>query len=100
MGLFTQYTLEKAMLDVADGMGVRMKLCHTERRLDDGGKVADHLSKGVLVKAREVMNKRRISPVLKNWYENIKPDLYLGRKCLGELSSKVEVYKGVDYDLL
>ena len=98
------------IVDVADGMGVngmgvRMKLCHTERMSDDGGKVADHLSKGELVKAREVTpllqgNKRKISPVLKHCFANIISDLYLGRKCLGKLSSKVYVFKEVDYDLL
>ena len=48
------YTIVKAMLHVTEGLGVRIKFCHTGRGLDDKEKIDDHLSKGELNKARMV----------------------------------------------
>ena len=40
------YTVIKAILNFADGLGVRVKVCHTGRWTGLGERVADHLSKG------------------------------------------------------
>ena len=80
-------------------------MCHMGRRTGTGEKVADHLSKGEVDKAKleaglkqELKVKR--SNTLARWFENAKPDLYLGRRCLLEVARKVKVYTGLDYDLL
>ena len=49
------YTVVKAILDLADGLGVRVKLCHTGRRTGVGEKVADHVSKGEVKLAKELV---------------------------------------------
>ena len=34
------YSIIKAVLDIADGLGVKVKFCHTGRRAEVGEKVA------------------------------------------------------------
>ena len=46
------WTLSKALADLAEGLGVPIKVFHTSRRTSFGDKVADDLSKG---KVQEVM---------------------------------------------
>ena len=99
------YTLVKAILDLADGMGVKGKMCYTGRRTGVGEKVADHLSKGELMQAvglADLVGTKRMemSRVLARWFNNVKPELDLGRRCLLEGASRVEVYASLDYDLL
>ena len=41
-----------------------------------------------------------VSRVMKYYLENIKADVYLGRSLLRELKIRVEVFLGVDFELL
>ena len=41
-----------------------------------------------------------MSKVLKKYLGNIKTDVYLGRRILKELKTRVDVFLGVDFDLL
>ena len=97
------YTVVKAILDLADGMGVRVKLCHTGRRTGVGEKVADHLSKGEVELAKDLAGLKedrrvKMSRVLGRWFSNLKPELDLGRRCILEVAARVEVYAGLDYN--
>ena len=38
------YNVTKAILDLADSLGVKVKICHTGRRTGKGEKVAEHLT--------------------------------------------------------
>ena len=49
------YSVVKAVLDISDGLGVNVKFCHTGRRSEVGEKVADHLSKGELAQAGQLV---------------------------------------------
>ena len=98
------YTVIKAILDVADGLGVRVKMVHTGRRSDVGEAIADHLSKGEVMKARMewglVGNQVTVSKALNYWMTQVNVDVFLARSLLQDLSRTVEVYTGLDYDLL
>ena len=97
------YTVVKAILDLADGMGVRVKLCHTGRRTGVGEKVADHLSKGEVELAKDLAGLKEdrrvnLSRELGRRFSNLKPELDLGRRCILEVAARVEVYAGLDYN--
>ena len=99
------YSVVKAVLDVADGLGVKVEFCHTGRRSEVGEKVADHLSKGGLAKAGQLVElkeekKREVSKQMEFFLDNIKADVSLGRRLLRELKARVEVFMGVDFDSL
>ena len=49
------YSVVKAVLDVEDGLGVKVKFCHTGSRSEVGEKVVDHLSKGELAQAGQLV---------------------------------------------
>ena len=42
----------------------------------------------------------KMSNTLARWFVHAALELYLGRWCLLELAGRVEVYIGLDYDLL
>ena len=49
------YSIVKAVLDIADGLGVKVKFCHTGRRSEVGENVVDQLSKGELAQAGQLV---------------------------------------------
>ena len=68
-------------------------------------KVADHLSKGELAQAGQLVElkggkKMEVLKQMVDYLRNIKTDVYLGRKLLRELETRLEVFMGVDFDSL
>ena len=77
------YSIVKAVLDIADGLGVMVKFCHTGMRSEVGKKVADHLSKGELKQAGQLVElkegkKMGASKVMKRYLGNIKMYTWVG----------------------
>jgi hypothetical protein len=90
------YTVVKFILDVADGLGVKVKLCHTGRRSSVGEQVVDHLNKGKVKQAKALVElkesrKMGMSKVLGRWFNNLRPEVGLGRRCLQEVVARVPV---------
>ena len=50
----------KAILDVVDGLGVSVNMCHTGRRCSVGEMVADHLIKGEMMEAEGLRELRKV----------------------------------------
>ena len=99
------YSVVKAVLGIANGLVVKVKLCHTGRRSEVGEKVSHHLNKGELAQSGQLVELKEekqmeVSRVMKYYLENIKADVYLGRSLLRELKIRVEVFLGVDFELL
>ena len=99
------WTLSKALADLAEGLGVPIKVYHTSRRTSLGDQVADDLSKG---KVQEVMQalpgskdvSARASRVLLSWLQSPAVSMELGRSVLIEMSTDkdLDVQIGISYE--
>ena len=99
------WTLSKALADLAEGLGVPIKIFHTSRRTSLGDRVADDLSK---VKVLDVMQEMpgskdvtgKASRVMLYWLQAPRVDMELGRAVLVELSAQPEmdVQVGLSYE--
>ena len=47
------WTVAKFIDDIAEGLGIRVKVFHTSRRSELGEKLADHLSKGEMLQVEQ-----------------------------------------------
>ena len=99
------WTISKAVADLAEGLGVPIRVFHTARRTSLGDKVADDLSKGKTHSVMQVLpgSKNvscRTSKVLLNWLAAPRIDMELGRAVLLEIAAKaeVEVQVGLSYE--
>ena len=84
------YSVVNAVLDIADRFGV---------------KVADHLRKGELAQAGQLVELKEekqmeVYKKMGHYLDNVKAIVYLGRSLLRELKTRVEVFLGVDFDSL
>ena len=90
------WTLSKALADLAEGLGVPIKVFHTSMRTNLGDKVADDLSKGKVLDVMQVMPGSKdvtckASRVMLSCLQALKVDMELGRAVLIELSAQAEV---------
>ena len=99
------WTLSKALADLAEGLGVPIKVFHTSRRTSLGDKVADDLSKDKVLDVMQALPGSRdvtakASKVLLSWLRAPRVDMELGRAVLVELAmqTEVEVQVGLSYE--
>ena len=90
------WTLSKALADLAEGLGVPIRVFHTARRTSLGDKVADDLSKGKIPDVMQALPGSKdvscwASRVLLSWLATPKVDMELGRAVLLELAARAEV---------
>ena len=99
------WTLSKALADLAEGLGVPIKVFHTSRRTSFGDKVADDLSKGKVDDVMQAMPESkdvsdRASKVLLSWLQAPAVSMELGRSVLVEMSANkdLDVQVGISYE--
>ena len=90
------YTIAKALHDVAEGLGVVVKVVKTKRCSGPGEEAADALSKGDWERAWDNMPLKDIDPgrvprSLLKWITNPSPDMMLGERILSDMSKYTEV---------
>ena len=98
-------TLSKALADLAEGLGVPIRVFHTARRTSLGDKVAGDLSTDKILDVMQVLPGSkdvscRASRVMLNWLKAPRVDMELDRVVLLELAARaeVEVQVGLSYE--
>ena len=96
------YTILKPLNDLAEGLGIVIKVFYQRRRTELGDQIVDHLSKG---ESRQVESlwpqgvkwSGRPSNELRKWIERPRVMLDLGRRLLIELSETLDVRVGRNF---
>ena len=84
------WTIAKVMEDFCLGVGVKLKLFHTGRRMTVGERVADTLSEGDMKEVEQEMPgaldvSSRKSVVLDRWLNDPRVEVHIGRNYLLEM---------------
>ena len=85
-----------------DGLGIVIQVFYQRRRTDLGDQIVDHLSKGEMQQVEALWPEGvkwagKPSNVLRNWIEQPRVMMDLGRRLLIELSKTLDVHVGRDY---
>ena len=96
------YTILKAINDLADGLGIVIRVFYQRRRTELGDQIVDHLSKGESQQVESLWPEGvrwtgRPSNELRRWIEKPRVMLDLGRRLLVELSETLDVHIGRNY---
>ena len=96
------YTISKAINDLADGLGIVIRVFYQRRRTELGDQIVDHLSKGESQQVESLWPEGvrwtgRPSNELRRWIEKPRVMLDLGRRLLVELSETLDVHIGRNY---
>ena len=90
------YTIAKAIADIARGLSCTVRVLKTRRMSGTGEVIADALSKAEWSRAWPLMPLMNTAPefiprTLLRWIMDPKPDLYLGKRVLKEMSAYTKV---------
>jgi hypothetical protein len=93
------YTISKALNDLADGLGIVIRVFYQRRRTELGDQIVDHLSKGESRQVGSIWPQGvkwtgRPSDELRKWIKRPRVMMDLGRRLLIKLSETLDVHVG------